>query len=91
MNTTKTSLKTKKTKPDASLHRKAQQASHDINGFIKKHGGIRCRNRQELDLTVDSLLLQGVISKASFELETLVKKAKNLGLWKAGKLVLQKA
>ena len=68
-----------------------QQASHDIDGFIKKHGGIRCRNRQELDLTVDSLLLQGVISKASFELETLVKKAKKLGLWKAGKLVLQKA
>jgi hypothetical protein len=39
---------------------------------------------------VDSLLIQGTISRASFELETLVKKAKKLGLFDSGKLVLQK-
>jgi hypothetical protein len=91
MNTTKTSLAIKKSKTDATLHRKARQAGKDIEAFINKQGGIRCRNRQELDLTVDSMLLQGVISKASFDLEMLVKKAKKLGLWKSGKMVLQKA
>ena len=88
MNTTKTSSKTKKVDPD--LHRKAQHARQNLEGFIKKQGGIRCRNRQELDLTVDSLLIQGTISKASFELESLVKKAKKLGLFASGKLILQK-
>ena len=88
MNTTKTSSKTNKVDPD--LHRKAQHARQNLEGFIKKQGGIRCRNRQELDLAVDSLLIQGTISKASFELETLVKKAKKLGLFDSGKLILQK-
>ena len=45
--------------------------------FIKNQGGIRCRNRNELDFTVDVLMLQSVILKASSELETLVKKPKS--------------
>jgi hypothetical protein len=90
MNTTKTSSKTKKVKVNPDLHRKAQHARQNLEGFIKKQGGIRCRNRQELDLAVDSLLIQGTISKASFELESLVKKAKKLGLFPSGKLILQK-
>lgn len=91
MNTTKTSLNIKTVKPDPVLLRKARQSKHDLESFIKKQGGIRCRNRKELELTVDALMLQGVISKASSELETLVKKAKKMGLLKSGKLLLQKA
>lgn len=90
MNTTMTSSKTKKAKANPDLHRKSKHARQNMEGFIKKQGGIRCRNRQELDLTVDSLLIQGTISRASFELEALVKKAKKLGLFDSGKLVLQK-
>ena len=90
INTTITSSKIKKAKVDPDLHRKARNVRQNLEGFIKKQGGIRCRNRQELDLTVDSLLIQGTISRASFELETLVKKAKKLGLFASGKLILQK-
>jgi hypothetical protein len=91
MNTTKTSLIIKTVKPDPVLLRKARQSNKDLEGFIKKQGGIRCRNRKELDLTVDALMLQGIIAEASSELETLVKKAKKLGLLKSGRFVLQKA
>jgi hypothetical protein len=35
---------------------------------------------------VDSLLLQGVIFKASFDLEVLVKKVKKLDLCRSGKM-----
>lgn len=91
INTTMTSSIIKKSKANSDLNRKAKYARQNMEAFITKQGGIRCRNRQELDLAVDSLLIQGTISKASFELETLVKKAKKLGLFAAGKLILQKA
>ena len=91
MNTTMNSSKTKKAKADFDLHRKAKYATQNMEGFIKKKGGIRCLNSQELDLTVDLLFIQGTISRVSFELETLVKKAKKLGLFDSGKLILQKA
>lgn len=66
--------------PDRDLIRAAQSGRGDPSGFIESLGGVRCRNRKELEIATDAHLLEGVIRRAGIRLDSLVRKARKAGL-----------
>jgi hypothetical protein len=53
----------------------------EIAGFIESLGGIRCRNRKELEVATDSILLEGRIRQTGRQLDALLRKARKAGLF----------
>jgi len=50
-------------------------------GFIEALGGIRCRNRKELEVATVAFLLEGKIRRTSRQLDALMRKARKAGLF----------
>jgi hypothetical protein len=68
------------TRPDRGILRAAQSGRSDPAGFLESLGGVRCRNRREMEISTDAILLQGTIQKAASSLDTLIRKARKAGL-----------
>lgn len=68
------------TRPDRGILRAAQSGRCDPAGFLESLGGVRCRNRREMEISTDAILLQGTIQKAANSLDSLLRKARKAGL-----------
>jgi hypothetical protein len=78
--TSKITFSTEMVQPELQILRKAMAARDDLPGFIASLGGIRCRNRKELDVATDTLLLEGAILKTAPQMDSLMRKARKAGL-----------
>ena len=79
--TSKITCATETAYPDKQIVASVQRAGTDIAGFIASIGGVRCRNRKELEVAADALLLEGMIRRTSRKLDALMRKARKAGLF----------
>ena len=80
-NTSKITFATNKAVPDRQIMASVQRAGTDMAGFIESLGGIRCRNRKEMEVATDAILLEGRIRRTSRQLDALMHKARKAGLF----------
>lgn len=80
-NTSKITFATRTASPDRQIVASVQGGKTDIAGFIESLGGIRCRNRKEMEVATDAMLLEGRIRRTSRELDALMRKARKAGLF----------
>jgi len=79
--TSKITCSTRIELPDPNALRAARAGRNDLPGFLESLGGVRCRNRAELEISTDALLLEGTILRASNRLDSLMRKARKAGLF----------
>jgi hypothetical protein len=79
-NISKTSYFTKEAVPNAALLRRANAGSADLEEFLSAHGAVQCRDVRELNLATETLILEGTITRAVRQMDSLLRKARKAGL-----------
>ncbi len=76
----KTSFFTKEAAPNPVLLRRAKAGAADLEGFLSSQGAVKCRDARELALATDALILEGTITRAVRQMDSLLRKARKAGL-----------
>lgn len=78
--TSKTSFFTKEATPNPALLRQAKAGAADLEGFLSRQGAVKCRDARELALATETLILEGTITRAVRQMDSLLRKARKAGL-----------
>ena len=78
--TSKTSFFTREAVPNAVLLRRAKSVTDDLEAFLSTQGAVRCRNARELEIATDALILEGTITRAVRQMDSLLRRARKAGL-----------
>lgn len=78
--TSKTSFFTKDATPNPVLLRQVKARSADLEGFLTSQSAVKCRDARELALATDTLILEGTITRAVRQMDSLLRKARKAGL-----------
>ena len=78
--TSKTSFFTKEAAPNPVLLRRAKAGAADLEGFLSSQGAVKCRDARELALATDALILEGTITRAVRQMDSLLRRARKAGL-----------
>ena len=78
--TSKISFFTKEALPNASLLRSAKVGSDDLEAFLSDQGAVRCLDAKELSIATDALILEGTITRAVRQMDSLLRRARKAGL-----------
>ncbi len=82
--TSKRSLITENTRPDAEILRSLRGSEADLEVFLKAQGGIRCATRKRMEEATDWLLLLGTVEKTRRRMDLMLRRARSSGLLAAG-------
>lgn len=78
--TSKTSFFTKEAKPNTALLRRAKAGGAELERFLKAHSAVQCRDSKQLEIATDALILEGTITKAVRQMDSLLRRARKAGL-----------
>jgi hypothetical protein len=62
------------------LLRRAKAGAADLEGFLTSQGVVKCRDARELALATETLILEGTITGAVRQMDSLLRKARKAGL-----------
>ena len=78
--TSKTSFYTKEAQLNATLLRRVKSGAGDLEAFLSEQGAVRCRDAEELEIATDALILEGTITRAVRQMDSLLRRARKAGL-----------
>jgi|APCry1669189034_1035192.scaffolds.fasta_scaffold64654_1 hypothetical protein len=78
--TSKTSFFTKEALPNAVLLRRAKAGTSDLEAFLSTQDAVRCRDSRELAIATDTLILEGTITRAVRQMDSLLRRARKAGI-----------